>query len=241
MKEDIKRIQAAFFVPFLLVFVCLLIFGLESYLGTDWYRYGVRGHSFVGLRGVLFAPLLHGDWEHIFSNSIPLLALGTSLFYFYRKIAFELLFWMWLLDGMLLWLFAQTDGYHIGASGLVYSLAFFLLLSGFIRRNKALLAISLIVITFYGYLVWGVFPIQPHVSWEGHLAGLLVGLSLAIYFRQEGPANDPVKVWDDSDLDGVEPYWEEPSEELDEQAKPIRFTYRYHFKPNSGSEQEPKG
>ncbi len=240
MKEEIKRIQVAFFVPFLLVFVCWLLFAFEQYLDADWYRYGVKGHSFTGLRGIFFSPFLHGDWEHIFSNSIPILALGTSLFYFYRKIALEVLLWMWLFDGLLLWILAQSEAYHIGASGLVYSLAFFQLLSGFIRRNKALLAISMMVITFYGYLVWGVFPVQEHVSWEGHLAGLLVGLGLAVYFRKEGPQNDPVKVWDDSDLDGVEPYWEEASDELDEQAKPIRYTYRYYIKPKSGSEQEPK-
>lgn len=232
MKKERIRIITALFFPLAFVLLCWFILGAEVYLGGDWYQYGVSPRRISGLRGILFSPFLHGSWHHLFSNSIPIIVLGSTLFYFYKEIVLELIVWMWLADGLLLWIIGQPGSYHIGASGVVYSLAFFLLLSGFIRKNKSLLAISLIVITFYGYLVWGVFPLDPTVSWEGHLTGLLVGLVLAFYFRDKGPENDPKKVWDDSDLDGIEPYWEIPEEEqkevkVEEGARPINIRYTY--------------
>lgn len=214
---------------------------MQRYGGMHWTQYGVQPGKWIGMRGFLFSPFLHGDWEHLMSNSIPILVLGTALFYFFRSIAWELMFWQLLINGMLLWVMGRPGSVHIGASGLVYSLAFFLLISGFVRKNRGLTMLSFAVIMMYGYLVWGMFPVQPQVSWEGHFAGFLSGIILAFFFRKEGPKDDKKKVWDDSDLDGVYPYWEvkdEPLEaasglpqndnmegKLEEDARPINIRY----------------
>ncbi|HCS19905.1 MAG TPA: rhomboid family intramembrane serine protease [Bacteroidetes bacterium] len=236
MKKERQELMSALFLPILLVGLMWLAFLAELSGNFDWARYGVQPLHWRGLRGILFSPFLHGDWEHLIANSIPILVLGTALFYFFRKIAWELIFWQFLINGLLLWTLGRPTTYHIGASGLVYSLAFFLLVSGFVRKNGGLTMISFIVITLYGSLVWGMFPVQPGVSWEGHFAGFLSGIILALFFRKEGPQDDPKKVWDDSDLDGVEPYWEVEDERIDEKAKPIG--YRFHFIPKSKNTEE---
>jgi hypothetical protein len=190
--------------------------------------------------GIVGAPLLHGDWEHLFSNSIPLLVLGTCFIFFYRKVAWQAGFWLYILPGVSLWIMGRRE-YHIGASGIVYSLAFFLLLSGFIRNNKSLKAISLIVIMLYGSLVWGVFPINPEISWEGHLGGMMSGIMLAMVYRKQGPEDEKPVQFDDSDLDEVEPYWEIPDEGVEEEAKPVVFRYRYKREEGSTKREEGSG
>ncbi len=230
MNKERKDFINAIMPPLLLVVMMWLALILEKVGGYHWGIYGVHPLHLEGLRGILFSPFLHADWEHLISNSIPILVLGTALFYFFKNIAWELVVWQFLINGLWLWTIGRPTTYHIGASGLVYSLAFFLLASGFVRRNKGLTMISFGVITLYGSLVWGMFPVQPGVSWEGHFAGFLSGLVLAFFFRKEGPQDDKMKVWDDSDLDGVEPYWEVDEEgepKIAENARPI--IYRYHF------------
>ena len=227
MKQEKLRFYRALRVPLVFAGIMWAVFLLEQYAGFHWSQFGIQPRSLPGLRGVLFSPFLHADWEHLLSNTFPVLALGTMLFYFFPKISFELLIWQWLIGGLWLWSFGRTGSTHIGASGLVYAMAFFLLISGFIRKNRALTVISLIVVMLYGSLVWGVFPVDPGISWDGHLMGMLCGVLLAILFRRKGPANDPPKVWDDSDLDGVEPYWEVDNDKIEENARPFTIRYRY--------------
>ena len=81
------------------------------------------------------------------------------------------------------WLFAR-GGDHVGASGLVYGLASYVFVAGVIRRDRRAIATSLLVSFLYGALVWGVLPIEPHVSWETHLAAALIGVALAIALRR---------------------------------------------------------
>jgi len=93
---------------------------------------------------------------------------------------------MFIVSGVLLWIIGGT-GNHIGASGIVYGLASFLFWSGVIRRNLLLMRISLVVVFLYGGMIWWMLPIKEGVSWEGHLSGALVGLILAIFYRNSGP------------------------------------------------------
>ena len=155
-----------------------------------------------GLKGVLFAPLLHGNLEHLVGNSLPIVILMFLLFQFYPKIAKQVLVTGWLATGLLVWLLPPIDiftgrynyGCIIGASGIVYVLAFFLFFGGVFRWNTKLLTISLLVALYYGGLIWGVFPEEffyrlsapSKISWQSHLSGAVVGVVLAFIFRKSG-------------------------------------------------------
>ena len=100
---------------------------------------------------------------------------------------------------MILWVIGR-DSWHIGASGVIFSISFFLFFSGLLRKHIPLIAISFMVAFLYGNNVWHLFPwgkMDP-VSWEGHLAGGITGVLLAFVYRKQGPQK-PVKEWDDED------------------------------------------
>ncbi|MRM97345.1 rhomboid family intramembrane serine protease [Riemerella anatipestifer] len=155
-----------------------------------------------GLKGVLFSPFLHSGLDHIWSNSVPLGVLLFLLYEFYPKIANVIFLLGWLSTGFLVWFTPQVDLFTgemhytciIGASGIVYMLAFFLFFSGIFRWNMKLLTISLLVALYYGSLIWGIFPEeffsqldQPsQISWQSHLVGAVVGVVLAFMYRKQG-------------------------------------------------------
>lgn len=183
---DRGRLLTSIIYP--LVFV-LILWGVkigELVFDVSFRNLGIFPLSLQGLPGILLAPLVHADFSHLISNSFPLLVLGSMLFYFYRQLAPAIFILSVLITGFWVWIMAR-DAWHIGASGLVYSLAAFLFTSGVIRRHPRLMALSLIVVFLYGGMVWGVFPLRDQVSWESHLMGMISGVILAIYFRQRGP------------------------------------------------------
>ena len=155
-----------------------------------------------GLKGVLFSPFLHGSLEHITANSLPIFILLYLLYQFYKPIANTVFLLGWMLTGFLVWLLPPIDVFTgaynytciIGASGIVYMLAFFLFFSGVFRWNMKLLTVSLVVAFYYGSLIWGVLPEElfskltepSKVSWQSHLAGAIIGAFMAFFFRKQG-------------------------------------------------------
>ncbi|QIE59238.1 rhomboid family intramembrane serine protease [Rasiella rasia] len=174
--------------PLLFVFVAWLVFWAETRFKVNLNYLGIVPKSVEGLRGILFAPFIHGSLKHLFNNSIPLLVLGTALFYFYRNIRFRVFFIGFILTGLLTWIIGRPAT-HIGASGIVYLLASFLFFKGIFSKQYQLTALAFVVVFLYGSLLWYVFPIDPKISWEGHLSGLLVGLLLAVLFRKNPVQN----------------------------------------------------
>lgn len=144
--------------------------------------FGIRPRQIAGLAGILFAPLMHGDFGHLLSNSLPLLILGTTMLYLYPHAALRVLPAVYLGPGIAVWLFARGSS-HLGASGLVYGLVTYIFVAGMIRRDKRAIAASLLVSFLYGTLIWGVLPIAPRLSWETHLAAAIIGLTLGIALR----------------------------------------------------------
>ena len=198
-----KRMRIAF-VP-TIVFICLLwlILLLDTSLNLHLYRYGIYPLELKGVPGIFLSPFIHQSIKHLFSNTLPLMVLMWCLFYFYNQIANKTLLMLWLLSGLLTWAIGR-EAWHIGASGIIYSLTFFLFFSGLFRRHTPLIAISLVVAFLYGSNVWNMFPWSMHldsnVSWEGHLSGGISGFIVAILFYKHGPQK-PVKVWVDEDDD----------------------------------------
>lgn len=185
-KAEKKRLLYSLLFPGGFVVLLWIIKGIELTLEENFVSLGLYPMETKGLLGILFGPLIHGDLGHLAANSVPLLILGTGIFYFYRPISLKVFFFIYFTSGMMLW-FGGREGYHIGASGLVYGFAAFLFLSGILRKHIRLMAISLLVVFLYGSMVWGVLPIDPNVSWEGHLFGGLSGLVVAFYYKDQGP------------------------------------------------------
>jgi membrane associated rhomboid family serine protease len=136
--------------------------------------YGIIPRNPTGLRGVLFAPFLHGGFVHLLGNTFPFLILGwlimlreTSDFFVVSVVAA-------LVSGIGTWLFG-SPGVHIGASGVIFGYLGYLLLRGYFERSAIAIALSLGVGTLFGSLLWGVLPMQNGISWEGHLFGFLGG------------------------------------------------------------------
>ena len=112
--------------------------------------------------------------------------LSSFTFFFYKKLSWRIIILGIFFSGLITWIIGRNS-YHIGASGMIYSLAAFLFVSGLIRKNPRLAALSMIIIFLYGSLIWGVFPLKSGVSWEGHLSGLFAGVITAIFYKDEGP------------------------------------------------------
>ncbi len=198
------------FPSFFLILIWIIKF-VEYAFGYDLVFLGVYPLKWEGLVGILTSPLIHADWSHLMANSISLFVLLSFLFYFYKELAFRSFLFIYFLSGLWLW-FAGRESYHVGASGLIYGLAAFLFVSGIIRKNPRLMALTLVVTFLYGSMVWGIFPDffpKKNISWEGHLMGLVAGTIVAFYFRKLGP-QAPVYHWedeDDEDENDPHTYW----------------------------------
>lgn len=173
--------QASAIAPLRLVFLMWLFFTIEYYLQMDLGFLGIYPLSLKGLIGIITAPMVHGNFNHLISNTIPLLALGGSLYFFYPSVAPRVFMHAYFFTNILVWVFGRPF-YHIGASGIVYSLAAFMVFYGLFKRNFKAVVISIVVVSVYGGLVFGILPINQSVSWESHMMGALVGIVSAFIF-----------------------------------------------------------
>lgn len=170
-------------VPFRFVLLILTIYFSEILIGIDLGFLGIYPRSVHGLIGILTGPVIHGSYFHLISNAVPILILGAVLFYFYDRVAIKVFLMCYFPTGILVWIFANPS-YHIGASGLIYGIAFFLMTFGVFRKEVYSLIISIIVVFFYGSMIYGIYPGQPGVSWESHFFGALMGIVSASYFAK---------------------------------------------------------
>jgi len=198
-----------------LVFVGILwaIFIVDAVFGLRLGRFGLRPGSIPGLGGVITAPLLHGGFQHLLSNTLPMLISMTAVLYIYPASAMRVIPLVWLGSGGLAW-FIGRPSLHYGASGLIYGLLAYVFFSGILRRDMRSVSVSLLVGFLYGSMVWGVLPIKPHMSWEMHLTGAMMGVLLAFIYRKWDRI--PLIRYDWEDDDSV-PEWypEEADEDFD--------------------------
>jgi membrane associated rhomboid family serine protease len=205
IEQEKPRLFAALLIPTLLVVLMWAAESFEILSGISLIPLGIYPRHWEGILGIITAPLVHSDWSHLGANTVSLFVLLAALYYFYRELASQVFVQLWFISGLWVWLGAR-ESWHIGASGLVYGLAVFLFVSGLVRRDSRLSALSLFVVFAYGSLVWGIFPDffpEKNISWEAHLAGLLAGLVLAIYYRQKGPKK-PRYSWEWEELEELE-------------------------------------
>ena len=185
-----QTLKYSLFFPVIYLIIIWLVKAIEFFLHYEFSQYGILPRHLIGIRGIVLAPLIHGDWGHLISNSGSFLVLCTGLFYFYRNKAFTIFFLIYFISGILVWITARYS-LHIGASGIIYGLAAFLFSGGIISKEKALIAIALLVVFLYGSMMWGVLPVNNGVSWESHLAGSITGIFLAFIFVKPQPKDLP--------------------------------------------------
>ncbi|HQV53829.1 MAG: rhomboid family intramembrane serine protease [Flavobacteriales bacterium] len=201
-KKSSRMVMAAI-LPALAVILLWCIYFVDETFQLELSNYAVLPRHTKGLVGILVAPLLHDHsdhLQHLWNNSIAVFMLGWSLMYFYPRKAGSVIAFVWLFGGACVWLMGR-ENYHLGASGVVYGMAAFLFMSGLLRKQRTLMALSLLVVFLYGSLLWGIFPLVPHISWESHLWGLVSGIFIAYFYRDVEPAvQDPVSItFDDED------------------------------------------
>ncbi len=185
-QKEFGNARQSLYTPAFFVLILWFIHIIQWLGGFSLHFLGILPRHVFGLPGLVTGPLVHADFEHLFSNSVPLLLLGAGVIYFYRPLALKILSLIYFLTNFSVWIGARSS-YHIGASGIIYGLAAFLFFSGVVRKQRQLLGLSFLVIFVYGSMVWGVLPGQSGVSWEAHLFGGIIGTVLAFYYRYEGP------------------------------------------------------
>lgn len=182
--KDRRIVWESVIYPTLFIVILWIVKLSEMLAGIDLGVLGILPRTLPGMLGIFTAPLIHGDLYHLYSNTIPLLILGMIIIFFYNAIAFEVFFWVYFMTGTWVWAAANGDGYHIGASGLIYGFVSFLFFSGLFRNDKKAMALSLLVTFVYGGLVWGLFPFTYGVSWESHFFGAVAGGLCAWFYRK---------------------------------------------------------
>ncbi|WP_224489033.1 rhomboid family intramembrane serine protease [Robertkochia flava] len=220
-------------------------------LETGWYlnHLGIYPRHIKGLPGIVLSPFIHSSVEHLYHNTIPLMVLSTALFYFYRAIAWKVMWWGLVLSGVLTWIFARP-AWHIGASGVIYMLVTFIFFKGLFAGNYRLMALSLLVVFLYGSMVWYVLPVDDKISWEGHLGGAIAGFVLSLFFKKEvlqpvryrweqedyKAEEDPFMRHFDEEGNFIEELPEDRSELEDEENRELKVTYHYRERGSKGED-----
>ena len=174
------------FVPLLFVLSIWIIKALELIFLLEL-DFGIISKDINSFYKILTFPLIHNDISHLINNTYPILILGSIISIIYKEISNKIFIFSYLLSGFILWIIGDVNVKVIGASGCVYALASFIIISGFIKKQPRLVMMSFLVIFLYGSIFWGMLPMPNKVSWEGHLAGFTSGIILAIIFRNIGP------------------------------------------------------
>lgn len=140
---------------------------------------GIHARSLSGLDGIIWAPLLHSGWSHLFGNTLPVLIFG------FLAMAAGIGQWVavtatiWIVSGVGVWLTGPSVGVTVGASGLAFGWLAYLLVRGLFNRSAGQIIVAVVLLGIWGGMLWGVIPGNPEVSWQGHLFGALAGVLAA--------------------------------------------------------------
>ncbi|MEA5478575.1 rhomboid family intramembrane serine protease [Pseudanabaena galeata UHCC 0370] len=182
LKTQVK-ILAASVATFWIIFILN-----EVIFGGRLNALGILPHRFIGLRGILFAPFLHGNFYHIAANTVPFVILGWMVMLRNTKDFYFVSFMSALVGGLGTWLIGRPNSVHIGASGVIFGYFGYLLFRGYFEKSFVAIAISIAIAIGYGGMIWGILPTRSYISWEGHLFGFIGGILAAKLLSASKPA-----------------------------------------------------
>jgi len=179
--------------PFLVVFAVAAVMWMVEIIdllpSTSFDRWGIRPRQFEGLFGIVTAPFLHAGFGHLISNTIPFLVLGCIIAAAGVQRFVQVTVIVGVIAALGTWLIGPSGTVHIGASGIVFGYLTYLLTRGVFERKLGHIAIGLLVLFFYGGILWGLLP-RPGISWQGHLFGAIGGVVAARVVHGRGRATN---------------------------------------------------
>lgn len=184
MKQKVQTIAGELKTQVKILSSVVLIFWVvtivnEFFLGRRLNSLGILPQSIVGLRGILFAPFLHGGFYHVAANTVPFVVLGWFVMLRNINDFYVVSLVSALVGGLGTWLVGSPYSIHIGASGVIFGYFGYLLFRGYFERKFVAIAISIAIAIAYGGMIWGVLPTRSYISWEGHLFGFIGGVLAA--------------------------------------------------------------
>jgi membrane associated rhomboid family serine protease len=165
--------------PWLMALGILWLINIINWiLGSPLNYLGLYPRRISGLPGILFAPFLHGDFSHLFFNSIPLFVLGLALLTEGVNLFISVTIIIMLLEGISVWLVGRPAR-HIGASGIISGYFGYIIVNAYLAPSFTTAILAILVIYYFGSIFLGIFPQEEQVSWESHLLGFLSGIAAA--------------------------------------------------------------
>lgn len=192
--DQVKPKASEALAPFLVVFAMAAVMWLVELIDllphTSFDRWGIRPRQLGGLTGIVLAPFLHDGFGHLIGNTIPFLVLGCIIAASGIQRFVQVTVIVGVIAGLGTWLIGPAHTVHIGASGLVFGYLTYLITRGVFQRHIGQIILGLIVVFFYGSILWGLLP-RPGVSWQGHVFGAIGGVVAAwVIHGRRGPVDD---------------------------------------------------
>lgn len=166
--------------PVLLVLIgCLYLIHIINWIVGYRLNYlGIYPRKSFGLVGIIFSPFLHGNFNHLFFNSIPLFILASFVLFNGWTIFICVSVIIIVLGGIATWCFGRK-GLHIGASGLIMGYWSYLLINAYHQGTWLSIVLAVVCVYYFGGLLFHLIPKAEKSSWEGHVFGFLSGLAAA--------------------------------------------------------------
>lgn len=180
MMRSILSLCLVLLIVSLFQYLNVIHWSMLTLLGPNLSNCSIRPHDTHAILVQFFGAFLHGNFDHFLGNFTSLLVLSVLFILQFPRQWFKFWILQHLLSTIILWWLGTANSSHIGASLWVYSFCFFLITTGVIHRDKASLSVMFMVFVWMGGFIWGLFPIDPEVSWEGHIAGSIAGIVLAL-------------------------------------------------------------
>ncbi len=212
MKKNLSHLINVMFIPILFVFAIWFVKGYELISENSLSELAIHPWNTEKILNILTFPLIHADFSHLLNNTYPIIILGGIISSVYKEISNRVFLLSYVLSGMIFWGLGDSTPV-IGASGVVYALGSFILVSGFIKKQPRLAMLSFLIIFLNFFNLWGIIEIEKdNISQTAHLSGVIAGLIIAFIYRKKGPQ---AKI-----------YNYELEEELERKVMDINYSYK---------------